>query len=222
MNSSQELENLRLQVDREHSGLRLGMVGLFFAILVIAFLITNVLISSEGFNILAGLIAFAIAAVVTRLSDPLLKRLWPSKRSLQLDANGARMMFNDKIQSEIHAEATANVHYWSFKIPRRGRMPRGWYVVACALQQDDTYLAVYSFASPSQTEQLQKLKQFTELHSDKSKGSAAKAESLRLAGEQRRLRLAEEHRWHDGGELTATDFETFIKRLNELYTRWNT
>ncbi len=221
MNSSQEQEKLQFQVDREHSGLRLGMVGLFFAILVIVFLITNALISSEGFNILAGLVAFAVAAIVTRLADPVLKRMWPSKRSLQLDANGARMMFNDTIQSQVHAEATANVHYWSFKIPRRGRMPRGWYVVACALQQDDTYLAVYTFASPAQIEQLQKLKQFTELHGNKSKASAAKAESLRLAGEQRRLRLAEEHRWHDGGELTATDFETFIKRLNESYTRWN-
>jgi hypothetical protein len=222
MNSSQELEKLQLQVDREHSGLRLGMVGLFVAILVIVFLILNSLITSEGFNLLAGLIAFAVAAVVTRLSDPIFKRMWPSKRSLQLDANGARMVMNDRIQSDIRADATANSHYWSFKIPRRGRMPRGWYVIACALQQDDTYLAVYTFASPDQTEALKKLKQFTELHSEKSKASAAKAESLRLAGEQRRLRLAEEHRWHDGGELTPADFETFIKRLNELYERWNT
>jgi hypothetical protein len=222
MNLSQEPEKLQLQIDREHSGIRLGMVGLFFVILVVVFLITNALIASEGFNILAGLIAFGVAAVVTRLFDPILKRMWPSKRSLQLDANGARMMSDDKIQSEIHAAATANVHYWSFKIPRRGRMPRGWYVVACALQQDDTYLAVYTFASPAQTEQLKKLRQFAELHSEKGKPSAAKAESLRLAGEQRRLRLAEEHRWHDGGELSTADFETFINRLNELYSRWNT
>ena len=222
MNSSQEIENLQLQVDREHSGLRLGMVGLFVGILVIVFLIANTLIASEGFNLLAGIVAFAVAAIVTRLSDPLLKRTFPSKRSLQLDANGARLVLGGQIQSDIRADATANLHYWSFKIPRRGRMPRGWFVVACALQQDDTYLALYTFASPAQTEQLKKLKQFTELHSQKGKTSAAKAESLRLAGEQRRLRLAEEHRWHDGGELTAEDFETFIKRLNELYVRWNT
>ena len=222
MNESQEPGKLQFQVDREHTGLRLGMVGIFFAILIVVFVIANAFITSEGFNILAGLIAFAVAAIVTRLLDPMLKRLWPSKRSLQLDANGARMVADGKIQSEIHAEATANVHYWSFKIPRRGRMPRGWYVVACALQQDDTYLAVYTFASPAVTEQLNKLKPFSELHSEKGKPSAAKAESLRLAGEQRRLRLAEEHRWHDGGELSMADFETFIKQLNELYVRWNT
>jgi hypothetical protein len=101
-------------------------------------------------------------------------------------------------------------------------MPRGWYVIACALQQDDVYLPVYTFASPAQADELKKLKQFTELQGDKGKASAAKAESLRLAGEQRRLRVAEEHRWHDGGELNLADFETFIKHLNELYVRWNT
>jgi len=221
MNQSQEAEKLQLQVDREHTGFRLGTISIFTAVLVIVFLIANGLISSEGFNLLAGIIAFGMAAIVTRLADPVLKQMWPSKRSLQLDADGARLVLNDKIQAEIRADATANSHYWYFKIPRRGRMPRGWYVVACALQQDDTYLPVYTFASPAQTEQLKKIKQFAELHSEKGKPSAAKAESLRLAGEQRRLRLAEEHRWHDGGELTVADFETFIKRLNELYVRWN-
>lgn len=222
MNAAQEPEILQLPVDSEHSKLRLGFVGLFVAVFVIVFLIVNAIIVSEGFNLLAGIVAFAMAALVIRLSDPILRRKWPSGRRLQLDANGARMMFNDQIQADIRADSTANVHYWRFKIPRRGRMPRGWYVIACALQQDDVYLPVYTFASPAQTEQISKLKLFTELHSEKGKPSAAKAESLRLAGEQRRLRLAEEHRWHDGGELTAADFETFIKRLNELYLRWNT
>ncbi len=222
MNASSVQETLQLQVDPEHNALRLATIGLFIAIMVVAFLITNAIIPSDGFNILAGLIAFGLAAIITRLSDPILKRWWPSKRNLLLDADGARLTLNDEIQANIGAGATANAHFWKFKIPRRGRMPRGWYVVACALQQDDTYLAVYTFASPAQTEELGKIKQFAELHSEKNKASAAKAESLRLAGEQRRLRLAEEQRWHDGGELTVADFETFIKRLNELYVRWNT
>jgi hypothetical protein len=222
MNVSLQQETLQFQVDPEHNALRLATVGLFIIIMVVGFLIVNAIIPSEGFNILAGLLAFGIGAIITRLSDPILKRWWPSKRSLRLDADGARMMLNDQIQANIRADGTANTHYWKFKIPRRGRMPRGWYVVACALQQDDTYLAVYTFASPAQVEALSSIKPFTELHSEKGKASAAKTESLRLAGEQRRLRLAEEQRWHDGGELTINDFETFITQLNELYVRWNT
>lgn len=222
MNVSAQQETLQLQVDPEHNVLRLATVGLFVLIMVIGFFVINALMPSEGFNILAGLLAFGIAAIVTRLADPLLKRWWPSKRSLVMDADGARLILNDQIQANIRADGAANTHYWKFKIPRRGRMPRGWFVVACALQQDDTYLAVYTFASPAQTDELGKIKPFTELHSEKSKASSAKAESLRLAGEQRRLRVAEEQRWHDGGELTVTDFQTFIERLNELYVRWNT
>ncbi len=222
MNASLEQDTLQLPVDREHSGLRLGLVGIFLGVFVAGFYIANTLIPSDGFNILAGLIGFALAAIVARLVDPMLKRLWPSKRALFLDARGARLTKNDQVQAEIKANETANIHYWKFKIPRRGRMPRGWFVVACALQQDDIYLPVYTFASPEQADKLSQIKPFTELKAEKDKSSAAKAESLRLAGEQRRIRLAEEHRWHDGGELTVTDFETYIKRLNELYLRWNT
>lgn len=215
-------EKLQIQVDREHNALRLATVLLFIIVGVVIFLIANALIVSEGLNLLAAIIAFAVAALATRLAEPTLKRMWPSKRMLEMDAAGARLINDSAIQSNITAEATANVYYWCFKIPRRGRMPKGWYVIACALQQDDTFIAAYAFASPENLERLKELKEFTELHGEDKKAKAAKAESLRLAGEQRRLRVAEEHRWHDGAELTVPDFEAFIKRLNGLYVRWNT
>lgn len=222
MNLTSNTEKLTLQVDREHNGLRLATVALFLVVGVVTFLIANTLIASEGLNLLAAIIAFAVAALVARFAEPTLKRMWPSKRLLELDATGARLINDSTIQSNILAEATANVYYWCFKIPRRGRMPKGWYVIACALQQDDTFIAAYTFASPENMERLKQLKEFTELHSEDKKAKAAKAESLRLAGEQRRLRVAEEHRWHDGAEMTVPDFEAFIERLNGLYVRWNT
>ena len=117
MNLSPELQTLQLQVDPEHNALRLATVGLFIVVMVVGFFILNALISSDGFNILAGLLAFGIAAIVTRLSDPILKRWWPSKRSLQMDADGARMTLNNETQANIGAGAMANVHYWKFKIP---------------------------------------------------------------------------------------------------------
>lgn len=222
MNLISDTEKLQLQVDREHNGLRLATVALFLIVGVVTFLIANSLIASEGLNLLAAIIAFAVAAVSARLAEPTLKRIWPSKRILEIDAEGARLIHDTTVQSNIMAEATANAYYWCFKIPRRGRMPKGWYVIACALQQDDTFIATYAFASPENMERLKELKDFTELHSEDKKAKTAKAESLRLAGEQRRLRVAEEHRWHDGAELTVPDFEAFIKRLNGLYVRWNT
>ncbi|MCA0453354.1 MAG: hypothetical protein LCI00_05210 [Chloroflexi bacterium] len=222
MNVTSDTEKLHLQVDREHNALRLATVLLFIFVGVLTFFITNALITSEGLNLLAAIIAFAVAAIVTRVSEPTLKRMWPSKRFLELDSEGARLMNETTVQSAILAEATANTYYWCFKIPRRGRMPKGWYVIACALQQDDTFIATYAFASPENMERLKELKEFVELKGEDKKAKTAKADSLRLAGEQRRLRVAEEHRWHDGAELTVPDFEALIKRLNGLYVRWNT
>lgn len=217
-----ELQSLTFQVDREHVRLRLGVVVLFVVLWLITFAIVNAVIPSTGLNIIAGLIAFVAAAIGGRLIEPRLKQIWPSGRHLEMDGQGARLMNNGQVQSAIDAAATTNVHYWRFKIPRRGRMPKGWYVVACALQQDDTYLTVYTFASPEKTEHLNQITRFTDLVSQKGKPDKAKAESLRAAGEQRRLHLAEEHRWHNGAELSNEDFEQFLRSLNGQFPLWIT
>ncbi|MEZ4666787.1 MAG: hypothetical protein R3E39_02505 [Anaerolineae bacterium] len=222
MNLVSEQPILNFPVDREHVRLRLGVVVLFVALWCISFAIINAFIPSSGLNIIAGLIAFGLAALGGRLIEPRLKQFWPSGRNLKLDNSGAYFIKNGQMQIEISATSTANVHYWRFKIPRRGRMPKGWYVVACAVQQDDTYLAVYTFASPHKADQLNQVVKFTDLVSDKSKPDMARTESLRTAGEQRRLRTAEQHRWHNGGELSHEDFEQFLHTLNGQFPLWNT
>ena len=45
-------------------------------------------------------------------------------------------------------------------------------------------------------------------------------EDLRLAGEQRRLRDAENHRWMFGAEMTPPDFITYLTRLNTQFPEW--
>ena len=64
MNASPIQETLQLQVDPEHNALRLTTVGLFVAIMIVTFFIGNAIIPSDGFNILAGLIAFGLAAII--------------------------------------------------------------------------------------------------------------------------------------------------------------
>ena len=222
MNLIQERQSVSYEVDREHIRLRLGVVVVFVALWCVGFALVNAVIPSAGLNIVAGLIAFVVAGIGGRLIEPRLKQIWPSGRNLTLDDQGARITHNGQLQTSISAAATANVYYWRFKIPRRGRMPKGWYVVACALQQDDTYLPVYTFASPDKAEQFNQITRFTELVSEKGKPNKAKAESLRAAGEQRRLHMAEEHRWHSGGELTNEDFEQFLRSLNGQFPLWIT
>ena len=91
-------------------------------------------------------------------------------------------------------------------------------MLACALHFEDTYLSVYTFMSPKQIETLESAEHFTKLVN--SKQVSSEREDLRLAGEQRRLRDAENHRWSRGGEMTSDDFMIFFARLKAQYPEW--
>lgn len=213
---------LVLPVDREHMGIRFGLVGFYVVFWIITFAVLNVVIPSEGPNIIAGLIAFIAAAVGIRLVDPLLKERWPSGRTVEIDAMGVRIRKRDVVQSEVKSQETANVLLWRFKIPRRGRMPKGWSVVACAVEQNNVYLPIYAFASPEQMERINQIARFVELVKSSNSPAGNSSESLRVAGEQRRLRLAEEHRWNDGAEMTVEDFTAFVTEMTSRYPLWLT
>lgn len=211
--------SLAIPVDREHSRLRLSIIAIFVVLWTIGFGVSNALIPSAGFDIIAILIGFGVAALGGRLIEPVIRERWPSGRAVVIDKQGVRLTLRDQIQTEVKASDAVSVLLWRFKVKRRGRVPKGWYVVACALEQDDNYLAVYTFASPDQSEALGKNARFIELLGDKALKNV-KQDSLRVAGEQRRLHLAEAHRWHEGAEMTFEDFEQFFTRLNGQFPQW--
>jgi hypothetical protein len=211
-----------LPVDREHMGIRFGLVGFYAVFWVITFVIVSTLIPSEGPNIIAVLIAFVAAAVGIRLIDPILKERWPSGRTVEVDAKGVRIRKRGAVESEVQSDQTANILLWRFKIPRRGRMPKGWSVVACAVEQNNVYLPIYAFASPEQMERINQIARFVELVKSSNSQAGNSSESLRVAGEQRRLRLAEEHRWNDGAEMTVEDFTAFVTQMTSRYPLWLT
>jgi hypothetical protein len=210
---------LEIDVDREHGGLRMSMIAIFIGLWVVTFAITNSLIPSAGFNIIAGLLAFVAAGLGGRLLEPLLKQRWPSGRVVHVNADGVQLAYRGSTQEHIRSNDTVSALLWRFKIDRRSRVPKGWYVVACALEQDDRFLAVYTFASPDNMTELNKLAKFSDLLSDKATKNA-RQDSLRIAGEQRRLRLAEQHRWNDGAEMTYDEFARYIERLNMQFPQW--
>lgn len=210
---------LVIPVDQEHAGLRFAIVIVFVVFWIIGFVVSNALIPNAGFNIIAGIIGFAVAALAGRLLEPVLKSRWPSGREVKIDETGIRLSLRGRIQEEVNSSEPTSVLLWRFKVKRRGRVPKGWYVVACALEQNDNYLPVYSFASPEQTEALNKTMNFTELLGDKALKNV-KHDSLRVAGEQRRLHVAEGYRWNNGAEMAFEDFERFIERLNGLFPQW--
>jgi len=129
-----------------------------------------------------------------------------------------RMKRKQTLEGEILSEDPADTLLWSFTIKKRARVPKGYSMLACALHFEDTYLSVYTFMSPKQIETLESAEHFTKLVN--SKQVSSEREDLRLAGEQRRLRDAENHRWSRGGEMTSDDFMIFFARLKAQYPEW--
>jgi hypothetical protein len=204
-----------LPVDPEHSGLRLAVVGVFIVSALILYALISVFVPQiAGLNLIAFGGALGGAALLTQVADASLKRRWQSGRQVEISADQVRMMLKDKVQREIDAAQHVNVLLWRFEITKRTRIPKGWYMVALALQQDERYLPVYTFVSPEDFNQMPYQKQYFKLQKQPDETD------MRLAGQQRRLRTAEEARWAEGGEMTKADYDAYVARLRQQFPAW--
>jgi hypothetical protein len=88
--STETLDNtLTIPVDSEHGALRLVVVLTFVTIWIAGFVVMSLLIPNNGLSLLAILIGFGVAYVVTTLVERFLKQRWPSGRAVQVDENAA-------------------------------------------------------------------------------------------------------------------------------------
>lgn len=209
-----------LAVDTEHSSFRFAIVAIYIAFSIVIYLVLNAIMPEANLNILAIIIALVISAVLTQQVERVLKARWPSGRILVIDHDDKIMLMqNQQVQHEINAQQQINVLLWRFAITRRARVPKGWHMVACALEQDEHYLAVYTLISPDAFNALNADQRFTVLVSKKDQAKQHGGD-LRLAGEQRRLHLAESNRWVSGAEVSNDDFIAYIRYLQGQYPQW--
>lgn len=212
-----------IAVDNEHGALRFVIVIIFIIGWLISYIILNAVIPNEGLNLIAIIVSFGITAVITQQIEKALKKRWPSGRTVQINQRNIKIVDKDGKQQSIDGDQQVNVHLWRFTIKRRSRVPKGWQMIACALEQDEAYLPVYTFMSPDQFDKLKNNSRFTTLVSQKeatkSTGGIGQTD-LRLAGEQRRLHTAENARWMNGAEMNAEDFQNFIKQLQIQFPQW--
>jgi hypothetical protein len=214
MATSLDGSSLILPVDPEHSALRVSVIGILILSTIVGFVAFNALIPGEGVNFIAGILAFAGGVTITWLLERYLKKRWPSGRTVAIQNSSIQIRSKGQVQQEIDASKHVNVLYWRFKIKRGSRM-KGWFVIACALEQDSKYLSVYTFLSPDRASTPTIANRFKMLLPNKEADK-----DLRLAGEQRRLRSAEEHRWIHGAEMNSTDFEAFLAQLQQQFPVW--
>ncbi len=219
--NSQALDNsLTFPVDKEHGGIRLVIILSFIGVWIVSFMVFNLLVSNSGVNLLAVILSFALAYGATAALEMVLKRRWPSGRVVQISADGARLLKKGNLQAEIMSEDPASTLLWSFQISKRARVPKGWSMLACALEYENQYLTVYTFMSPAQVASYELAGQFTKLTAKRKKDQPDVRDDLRLAGEQRRLRDAENYRWLAGAEMVPADFITYISQIRAQFPEW--
>ena len=218
MDVSIDTSAMTFQVDPEHGAKRLTIVATFVVGWIVGFAILNTLIPGSGLNIIAVLGGFAVTAAVTWAAERFLRQRWPSGRTVEVHEDMIETRKAGVVQQQINGGKHVNVLLWRFKIKRRSRVPKGWFVVACGLEQENNYLSVYTFMSPEQVNSPQIASRFKTLLGAKEMQGGN--QDLRLAGEQRRLRMAEEQRWMHGAEMSNADFEAYLTQLQKQFPKW--
>ncbi len=216
--STSENKTLVIPVDSEHTALRLSMLGVIIALMVVSYIVLNLVIPAEGLNLIAIFGALAITYLGSQQIEQRLKNHWPSGRAVHVMDEQIQVVTKGEAAHTIDAQQQVNVLLWCFEIKRRARVPKGWYMVACALEQEGTYLPAYTLISPNQYKELSMAQRFTLLASKKDLEKQER--DMRLAGQQRRLHMAEQARWMHGAEMSPSDFETYIAHLQVAFPKW--
>lgn len=213
---------ITIPVDREHGGLRLAVLIAFIVIGAVTFVLLNLLISSSGLNLLAVLLSFGAAFAGSALVERVLKNRWPSGRKVTMSRDSVRLEKKGTLEREVRPTEEVSVILWTFTIKKRSRVPKGWVMLACALENAAGHLTVYTFMPPAKAQAFADAALFKKIASKKElKGdNNPLREDLRLAGEQRRLRDAENYRWLNGAEMTPDDFITYFERIKIQFSEW--
>lgn len=214
--NSDSLQNkpmVSIPVDPEPFNLRLIMIGILVVSAIIGYFIIGLLVQASGFNLIAIFGAIVVGAVTLQLVEKPLKQRWPRTRFINISPDSITVTHGDTTFREIDPRQQVNVYKWYFTVERRSRVPKGWFVVGCALEQDELYLPVYMLVDPKSFEPIRN--QFAQLQSKKKVNN-----DLRLAGQQRRLHVAESARGLDGSEMSIDDFKLFLTTLETYFPRW--
>lgn len=199
-----------LEVDREHRALQATVMLSFFIGAALIYLLVSLIMRVDGINLIAAAASFLGGFLVSRALEMGMRDRWPSGRRLYLEDSHYLLKKRMKLQQEIRVQETATTLFWRFRVKRGGRIPKGWFLVSCAIEQEGDYLAAYTFMPEDEYEEMPLAERFIELAPRKK---LAEDGDFRLLGQQKRLHTAEVFRWNEGAELNRDDFRTYIQRV---------
>ena len=212
---------LKIPIDPIHGGLRVAVFGSFVGAGIVGFVAGIYLIPNLA--ILAFVIAGASAAGTSMGVESLLKDKWQSGRELVADAERIALTKNSKIESVIDPTQQVNVLLWRFDVKKEGpRAKKGWKLLGMGLEQDGNYVVIYTAAPVEDYENMPLSGRFVKLERDKKekKSDLSSANTMRRAGEQKRLHEAEVVRQIIGGDMFFEQFVETIEFMQTQYPNW--
>lgn len=209
------------QVDPNHSGLRLavmGSIGVGFLLGVVGGPLVFINLGLANFAVLGGIIAgVTLAASFAWLAEHNLRAVWPSGREIAVMDDAVALRHRRAEESAVIRWAEpVDVLAWKFVIMgRRAWVQRGWYVVAVRLAQGDAVIIPYAFMSPEDVSALPCAEAFVELVPRRDQDAhPAEFEA------QEPLREADAERWEMGSEMQPEDFRELMAVLVERIDGW--
>jgi hypothetical protein len=194
----------------------------------------------EFATVISCIVSIPIALGCAWLVEEYLKKTWSSGQELELNDEGVRFesgKTEDGSQDirQIYFDKRLNLTNWYFKLkgyPKAGRERRvsdKWYCLANQIQQDGERIITFTYLSPEEAvdwlaneDLVEPFHQISLAQAYKDSGTRRwstpdrpKVSSEMLAGADGRYWIAERRRWDEGLELTADDFVTFMKQLQE-------
>ncbi len=211
-------ESLKIPVDPEPASFRVILVVVLILGFVIGYMGTSALLSLAACNLIGIFTGFGLGAVFMQLMERFAKPYWKSNRFVQMTFKSFDTIEDEDVRAIIDPMRDFEAHLWRFDVPRRTRVPKGWYVVGVALEQDDLLLPVYTLISPEDFQKMPYNERFVKLKSQKEMD--AEGANMRLAGQQRRLLKAEAARNLHGAEMLPEDFKLYLHWLHTHYGQW--
>jgi hypothetical protein len=149
-----------------------------------------------------------------------LKRRMPSRRFATLSDEALTVTDARRKPPSVTCitwDQPVNIKAWRFTVPRRVRVPVGWYCLALYLLQDEEEAILYTFISPQKAETVVGYQKFVHLRSRKAIESST---DLGAVAEQRHLLKLESSRWYDGAEIAPEDFIALLTTLRQQVPKW--
>jgi len=211
-------------VDSNHLGVRIAvlitMLGGFIGGIVGIPALLRLLGIASGLNILlvvGG--AFGLAFGLSWLVEVVLRKVWPSGRSLGVKTD--QIILREKDGENVTLAWNAiDMWSWCFAVDdRRQWVPRGWYCCALRLTEGGQAISPYSFFKPSDAQALPGWEAFQELISEKFAKRPGNEHLAAMVTDQTHLRAAEDERWQQGVEMKADDFVALLDEVQKR-TGW--